>query len=173
MIFGRAYARMTAADVDARWARIVQILLDADDAAERDERDGDGVGPEHRRPPRPAGGGLTMNTCEERRDVVGDLLWPRAVPGLGSRQTAPLAPCADCLSTGGHPVVYGHVVERDFVVVVRHDGVPSQTWAQFGGVALCRAHAVRRIVENLAHGEDTRESSRSLRLDSFMSRPKR
>jgi len=92
-----------------------------------------------------------MNPCAERRDRVGDLLWPPSLPGLGSRQTGPLSPCDDCRATGGREVVYGHVVERVFVEVVRHEGVASQSWTLYGDVALCRQHAVRRAVR--AHAE--------------------
>jgi len=82
-----------------------------------------------------------MITRNQRRDVVGDLLWPPAVPGLGARRISALSACADCVSTGGHEIVYGRVVGWDFVVVVRHDNVPSQTWVRYGAVALCRTHA--------------------------------
>ncbi|PYR49954.1 MAG: hypothetical protein DMF89_10860 [Acidobacteria bacterium] len=95
-----------------------------------------------------------MITRNQRRDVVGDLLWPPAIPDLGARRISALSACADCISTGVHEIAYGrvqqkldqagHVVGREFVVIVRHENVPSETWVCYGAVPLCRRHARRR-----------------------------
>jgi hypothetical protein len=87
-----------------------------------------------------------MKTCDERRDLLGDLLWPRAIAGLGARQTTPLAPCTDCIAEGGWPVVYRGFIpgEKEPSVVITHPNAPSQTWVSYDGISLCHIHATRR-----------------------------